>query len=175
MAEDKTVAYATTIYKPRREVYAFWREWTNLPRFARHLKRVEDLGGGRTRWTTEGPNGDVAWEAETTTDVPNERIAWQSVGHSDVPNHGDVIFRDAPMDRGTEVTVHVAYDVPYGLLGDLAAKAKGTSPEAEIAEAMRRFKCILECGELPVIEGQSSNRRRGDNMPGDPSPTTGVR
>src|SRR4051812_16748087 len=103
MGKESTVAYAATIYRPRREVYAFWRDWQNLPRFARHLKRVEDLGDGRTRWTAEGPNGDVTWEAETTQDVPNEAIAWRSVGHADVANHGEVLFKDAPMDRGTEV------------------------------------------------------------------------
>lgn len=175
MAQDRTVAYAATIYKPRQEVYDFWRNWPNLPRFARHLKTVEDLGGGKTRWTAEGPQGDVTWEAETTADVPGERIAWRSVGHADVPNHGDVTFRDAPMDRGTEVTVRLAYDIPYGIIGELAAKATGNAPEAEIAEAVRRFKCILECGELFVNEGQPSNIKRGDNVPGQESPKVGFR
>lgn len=175
MAQDSTVAYAATIYKPRGEVYAFWRQWPNLPRFARHLKSVEDLGGNKTRWTAEGPQGDVTWEAETTEDVPGERIAWRSVGHADVPNHGEVLFKDAPMDRGTEVVVKLAYDIPYGILGELAARATGNHPEAEIAEAVRRFKAILECGELPAVEGQSSNRKRGENVPGQESPKVGVR
>ncbi len=175
MAQDSSVAYAATIYKPRREVYAFWRAWHNLPRFARHLKTVEDLGGGKTRWTAEGPQGPVSWDAETTADVPGERIAWRSVGHADVPNHGEVHFKDAPMDRGTEVVVRLAYDIPYGILGELAARATGNHPEAEIAEAVRRFKAILECGEIPTIEGQSSNRKRGDNAPGQESPKVGLR
>lgn len=175
MAHNNTVAYAATIYKPRPEVYTFWRNWQNLPRFARHLKSVEDLGGGKTRWTAEGPKGDVSWEAETTQDIPNEIIAWRSVGEADVPNHGEVTFKDAPMDRGTEVVVRLAYDVPYGILGELAARVTGNHPEAEIGEAVRRFKTILECGEIPTIEGQSSNRKRGDNAPGDPSPKVGVR
>lgn len=175
MAKDSSVAYATTIYKPRQTVYEFWRNWKNLPRFARHLKSVEDLGNGKTRWTAEGPKGDVTWEAETVEDTPANRISWRSVGEADVPNQGEVVFSDAPMDRGTQVVCRLSYQTPYGFLGDIAAKATGTSPEAEIAEAMRRFKCILECGELFVVEGQSSNRRRGDNMPGDPSPKVGVR
>jgi uncharacterized membrane protein len=175
MAEEHMAAYAATIYKPRRQVYEFWREWKNLPRFARHLKSVEDIGNKRTRWTTEGPKGDVSWEAETTADVPGEYISWRSLGDADVPNHGEVTFRDAPMDRGTEVIVRVAYDIPYGFLGELAARTTGTSPEAEIAEAVRRFKCILECGELPVIEGQPSNQMRGDNKPGAQSPKAGLR
>ena len=175
MGKDSTVAYAATIYKPRQEVYDFWRHWQNLPRFARHLKAVEDLGNDKTRWTAEGPQGDVTWEAETTEDVRGEKIAWRSVGHADVPNHGSVVFKDAPQDRGTEVLVTLAYDMPYGVFGELAAKVTGNAPEAEIAEAVRRFKCILECGELFVNEGQPSNIKRGDNKPGDESPKVGMR
>lgn len=175
MAKNGTVAYAATIYRPREEVYSFWRNWRNLPRFARHRKSVEDIGNGRTKWTAEGPQGDVTWEAETTVDEPGQRIAWRSVGEADVPNQGVVTFKDAPMDRGTEVVAELAYDMPYGIIGEAAAKITGTSPEAEIAEAIRRFKCILECGELFVIEGQPSNIKRGDNMPGDKSPKVGVR
>src|SRR5207253_5268448 len=124
--------------RPRQEVYAFWRERQNLPRVARRLKSVEDLGNGKTRWIAEGPKEDVTWEAETTSDVPGERIAWRTVGDSDVPNQGEVVFQDAPMDRGTEVVARIAYDMPYGMAGEMAAKATGTSPEAEMGEAMRR-------------------------------------
>lgn len=176
MGKGKTAAYAVTIYRPRQEVYSFWREWQNLPRFARHLKSVEDLGEGRTRWTAVGPNDqDVTWEAETTADVPGERIEWHSVGDADVPNEGVLIFNDAPMDRGTEVTAQLAYDVPFGILGEAVAKTSGTSAEAEVGETLRRFKSILECGEIPVNEGQPSNIRRGENKPGDPSPKVGLR
>jgi uncharacterized membrane protein len=175
MAKDSTVAYAATIYRSRMEVYDFWRHWSNLPRFARHLKLVEELSDGKTKWTAEGPNGDVSWEAETVSDVPGERIAWRTVGRSDVPNDGEVSFQDAPMDRGTEVLVRLNYDMPYGIAGELAGKATGSSPEAEIAEAVRRFKSLLECGDIAVIEGQPSNLKRGDNVPGDPSPKAGLR
>lgn len=175
MAKGNTVRYAVTIYRPRQEVYSFWRNWPNLARFARHLKLVEDLGNNRTRWVAEGPKEDVSWEAETVEDIPGERIAWRTVGDADVPNDGVVVFKDAPMDRGTEVYAELNYDIPYGIIGELAARVTGTSPGAEIGEAMRRFKCLLECGELPVNEGQPSNLKRGDNVPGDLSPRVGLR
>jgi len=175
MGENSTAAYAATILKPRLEVYEFWRNWQNLPRFSRHLKSVEDLGDGRTRWTVEGPRGDVVWEAETLSDVPGEEISWRSLGDPEVSHHGSVTFRDAPADRGTEVVVQLAYDIPGGFLGETIAKLTGTSPEAEIAESVRRFKTILECGELPIVEGQPSNQMRKENMPGDISPKVGLR
>lgn len=170
-----TAAYATTILKPRQEVYAYWRNWQNLPKFSRHLKSVEDIGSNRTRWTTEGPRGDISWDAETTQDLPGELISWKSIGEADVSNHGHVTFKDAPGDRGTEVVATLSYDIPGGIAGEAAAKLTGTSPEAEVAETLRRFKCLLEVGELPTIEGQSSNRKRGDNQPGEESPRTGLR
>lgn len=175
MAKDSMVAYAATILKPRQEVYDFWRQWQNLPRFSRHLKSVEDLGNGRTRWTAIGPQGDVVWEAETVEDTPGQRISWRSIGEATVSNFGAVTFSDAPADRGTQVLVELGYDMPWGIVGETVAKLTGTSPEAEIAESVRRFKTILECGELFVNEGQPSNLKRGDNKPGDPSQLVGVR
>lgn len=175
MANRSTTAYAATILRPRMEVYEFWRNWSNLPRFSRHLKSVEDLGNGRTRWTTIGPTGDVSWEAETTRDIPGDSIAWRASQEADVWNAGEVRFKDAPGDRGTEVTLRMAYDIPFGIVGEAVAKVTGTAPEAEIAESIRRFKAILECGEVPSVEGQPSNQMRDENVPGDASPKVGLR
>ena len=175
MAQDRTVAYAATILEEPEAVYRFWRDWQNLPRFSRHLKSVEDLGNGKTRWTAEGPTGDISWEAETTEDVPGKRLAWRTVGDADVDHKGSVAFKEAPGDRGTEVLVTIAYKSPAGIFGEAAAKATGNSPEAAIGEAVRRFKAILECGEVPVVEGQPSNQMRKENKPGDISRKVGMR
>jgi uncharacterized membrane protein len=136
---------------------------------------VEDLGDSKTRWTAEGPKGDVTWEAETTMDFPNQSIGWKSLAGADVANSGRIDFEDAPGDRGTEVKVQISYDPPGGIFGELVAKATGTSPEAELAETLRRFKAILECGEAPIIEGQPSNQMRKENKPGDLSSKVGLR
>lgn len=171
-----TVAKKTiTIYRPREEVYAFWRDFQRLPEFMRFLHRVECLDDRRSRWTAEGPRGEVTWEAEMTEDVPNERIAWRSLPGADVPNEGVVEFTDAPGNRGTEVRVRIGYSVPFGTLGAIFARMTGTNPEQEIAEDMRRFKAILEVGEYAVIEGQPSERWRGRTQPGDLSKKVGLR
>lgn len=169
------VVVTTTILKPREEVYAFWRDWKNLPRFSPYLKSVEETLPGRTQWVAKGPTGDVKWEAETTVDVPGQEIGWRSLKGADVENAGKVEFADAPGHRGTEVKVSLVYDAPGGAIGAFAAKLTGLEPEQEVAESVRRFKALLECGEVPVNEGQPSNQKRGDNMPGDPSPVKGLR
>jgi uncharacterized membrane protein len=175
MTDGTAISYAATILKPRQEVYDFWRRWENLPRFSRHLVAVEDLGKGRTKWTAEGPKEPVTWYADTIKDVPGETIHWKSLGNSDIHHEGHVDFVDAPGGRGTEVTVRMMVDVPHGAAGEAYLKMKGADPKQEVAESLRRFKAILECGELPVTEGQPSNRARGDNKPGQESKKVGLR
>ena len=169
------VIVTTTILKPRNEVYAFWRDWNNLPRFSPYLKTVQETGPGRTHWVAKGPTGDVEWDAETTVDERDATIGWRSLPGADVANAGRVDFSDAPGDRGTEVKISLSYDAPGGKIGAFAAKISGLEPEQEVAETLRRVKAILECGEVPVVEGQPSNQMRGSSKPGDPAPLRGVR
>jgi uncharacterized membrane protein len=169
------VRYAVTIERPKQEVYEYWRNWQNLPKFSRHLISVTDLGNNKTEWMAEGPNGPVTWRAETTRDIPGEQIGWRSIDGSEVDNHGVVQFVDAPGNRGTEVRCYLSFDAPGGAVGKYLAKLTGNEPEQEVGETMRRFKALLECGEIPVVEGQPSNQMRNENMPGALSPKAGLR
>jgi uncharacterized membrane protein len=92
-----------------------------------------------------------------------------------VQNGGSVEFRDAPGGRGTELYANLEYHAPGGFLGTLVAKVTGNEPEQEIAETMRRFKALLECGQIPIVEGQPSTQMRGEKQPGDPSKKVGLR
>lgn len=172
---SEVVKYAVTVLKPRQEVYSFWRDFENLPRFSRHLNSVRNVDATHTEWSTEGPNGPVTWTAEIIEDIPEQRIAWKSVEGSEVDNHGIVQFFDAPGGRGTEVKAYFTYKAPWGWLGKMVATATGNNPLQEVAETMRRFKALLECGEFPVIEGQPSNQMRGENKPGDEAKKVGTR
>lgn len=172
---NKHVKYAVTINRERMDVYSYWRNWENLPKFARHLVSVVTVDDQYTDWTAEGPVGNVSWRAETIEDRHGEQIAWRSVEGSDIENHGVVQFFDAPKNRGTEVRVYISYDAPGGTLGKWFAKATGNEPQQEVSEMMRRFKAILECGHIPIVEGQSSNRMRNDDLPGDESNKVGFR
>lgn len=171
----KPVVVTATILRDRQEVYDFWRDWKNLPRFSPYLKSVEEILPGHTKWTAKGPRGDVTWEAKTTVDEPGKTIGWRSTGEADIENAGRVDFEDAPPGRGTEVKVSLVYAAPGGFIGVFAAKLMGLEPEQEVAESLRRFKAILECGEVPVVEGQPSNIMRGESEPGDASKAVGLR
>ena len=157
------ITKAITINHPVAEVYAFWRDFENLPRFMNHLQMVETTGGSRSHWTAKAPGGgDVEWDAEITEDRPNELIAWRSVGpNSDVENSGAVQFRTAPGDRGTEVIVSVEYDPPGGKAGSIFSKLLGEDPALQIEDELRRLKQVIETGEVVRSEGSPEGMGRG--------------
>ena len=119
------------VNRPLEEVYNFWRDFQNLPRFMRHLELVEDIGEGRSRWKAKGPAGiDVEWEAVIVADVPGEVITWRSLENSDVDNAGAVRFEQAAGGRGTIVKVNFQYQPLAGVLGRNCRKTvrRGTEP-----------------------------------------------
>jgi uncharacterized membrane protein len=145
---------AITVNRPVSEVYQFWHQFENLPRFMRHLESVETLAGGRSRWRAKGPAGMVfEWEAEIVQDRADEWIAWRSLEGSDVDNSGSVRFMRAPGGRGTEIHVQLQYAPPAGRIGRTIAKLFGEEPEQQIADDLRRFKQLMETGEIPISEG----------------------
>ena len=154
------VEHAVTVNKPAAEVYRFWRDFENLPRFMTHLIDVDTTTDGRSHWIAKGPLGlKLEWDAEIVTDTPNKAIGWKSLDGADVDSAGSVHFTELPNDRGTEVRVVLKYDPPAGKLGTAVAKLVGMSPEAQITADMRRFKQIMETGEIPTTEGQPHGKR----------------
>jgi uncharacterized membrane protein len=139
------VEVSYTIDKPRQALYGFWRDFTNLPKFMGHLKSVTVQDGTRSHWVAEGPAGTaVSWDADVINDVPGEVIA---------------CFRDGPPGRGTEVSVTMQYIPPGGKIGAAIAKLLGHSGEGEVREDLRRFKQLMEAGEIPTTDGQSHGSR----------------
>jgi len=135
------------------EVYSFWRNFENLPRFMRHLESVEDRGEGRSRWAAKGPAGStVEWDATIIADVPGEVITWRSLEGSDVDHAGAVRFERAPGNRGTIVKVNIEYNPPAGVIGATVAKLFGEEPEQQLNDDLRRFKQVLEIGEVVVSD-----------------------
>lgn len=145
------VEQAVTIDRPAEELYRFWRNFENLPRFMNNLKEVRRLGGNRSHWVAKGPLGvSVEWDAEVVTDEANAAVAWKSLPGSDVDTAGSVHFWPTPDGRGTQVKVVLKYDPPAGKLGAAAARLFGKDPETEIREDLGRFKQLMEAGEIAL-------------------------
>jgi len=147
------VLASTTIYRPAQEIYSYWREFEHLPKFMTHLEEVRELDGTRSKWTATGPLGlPVSWEAEIINDIPSELISWRSVGDADVVSAGSVRFKPAAGDHGTEVRVKLQYDPPAGRAGATVAWLLGEDPQTHIEQDLRRFKQLLETGEISTGE-----------------------
>ena len=144
---------AITINRPLPEVYQFWRQFENFPRFMSHLESVQPTSPGRSWWRARGPAGvRVEWEAEIAGELENEWIAWRSVEGSRVQHSGSVRFEHAPGARGTEVHVELDYRPSMGPF-TAAARLFAQDPEAQIRHDLRRFKQILEAGEVAISDG----------------------
>lgn len=153
------VSQTTTINRPREEVYGFWRNFENLPRFMYHLESVRSLGENRSHWVAKAPGGGtVEWDAEITEDTPNESISWHTLEGAEVESAGTVRFETAPGGRGTVVRVEMEYRPPAGRLGVMAAKLLGRSPEKQVKMDLLRLKQVLETGEIAQTEGQPAGR-----------------
>jgi uncharacterized membrane protein len=142
------VKAAITVRRSPEEVYAFWHDFENLPRFMYHLESLQASGDGRSHWKVKAPLGSVEWDAEVTEDVPNEAIAWRSIEGAKIPNSGRVRFNPAPRDQGTEVRITLRYDAPGGPLGAILAKLFGEEPTQQVKDDLRRFKQVMETGEV---------------------------
>lgn len=153
------VEHAVTVNRPAGEVYRFWRNLSQLPRFMDHLKEVRETGGGKSHWVARGPLGmSVEWDAELIEDRP-EVISWRSLTGSDVDTAGSVHFTPAPSGRGTEVRVTLKYDPPAGQVGAAVARLFGQSPQRQVEADLAKFKSLLEAGEVASTAGQPSGRR----------------
>jgi len=147
---------AVTVAAPRHEIYAFWRQLENLPRFMRHLVTVTQSDAKHSHWVAQGPGGrsQYQWDAQIINEVQDELIAWKSLPGSEVDSAGSVRFSDAPGGRGTEIRVELQYNPPAGIVGAWVARFFGREPEQEISADLKRLKQFFESGEVATTQGQ---------------------
>ncbi len=142
------VEESVTIDRPLSELYRFWRNFENLPKFMNHLESVSVREEGISHWVAKGPGGmPVEWDARIINEVSDKVIGWQSLDGSTISTAGSVNFDEGP--NGTRVTVHLQYHPPGGKLGAAVAKLFGEEPNQTIREDLRRFKQLMETGEIP--------------------------
>jgi uncharacterized membrane protein len=174
-----TVHASITVKKRRDEVYRFWHDLENFPRFMINVEAVRDFGDGRSLWRARGPLGrPVEWEAEIIDDRPNELIAWHATRGVIAGNSGSVRFVDAPGDRGTEVRVTLHYAPPGGAAAAAFARLLGEHPDQLVRDDLRRFKQVMEIGEVVRSEGTpegTRTTRQRRQRPAQPLARGGVR
>lgn len=154
--EGTKVEKSVTINRSPEELYSFWRQLENLPRFMGHLQSVTEIGDGVSHWVMRTSHGrTLEWDARLIEDKPGQMISWQSLEGADVDNAGSVWFTPATGGRGTVVKVAMKYSPPGGKLGTALAKFIGEDAGKQMAGDLFRLKSLLETGETPTTNGQS--------------------
>jgi uncharacterized membrane protein len=150
------VGRSVLVNKPRAELFAYWRSFSNFPNFMEAVESIEMIGPNRSKWTVRAPVGQtVTLETEVTETVENEVIGWQSTEGSQIETKGRVTFSDAPGGRGTVISADIGYAPPGGDLGRLVAKLFAAEPNIQARHELKRFKMLMETGEIAT----SANRR----------------
>lgn len=158
--EAALVGRTVTINRPRSEVYAFWRDFRNLARFMENVESVEPGDDRRSHWVVKAPGGrTVEWDSVLTAEEPDRLLAWESVEGADIRNTGQIEFRDGPPGRGTEVRAVIVYEPPGGDLGKLIAKLFQKEPKIQARRDLRRFKQLMETGEISTSQAPDAAPR----------------
>ncbi len=159
-SEATLVGRTVTVNRPREEVYAFWRDFRNLARFMEHIDSVSPGEGHSSHWVVKAPAGQtVEWDATLTEEEPGRTLAWRSAEGADIKNTGRIEFRDGPPGRGTEVTATIVYDPPGGEIGKLVAKLFQEEPKIQTRRDLRRFKMMMETGEVATADAPDAAPR----------------
>jgi uncharacterized membrane protein len=147
--EGIKVEKSVVVNRPAQELYRFWRNFENLPRFMDHLESVTVLDENRSHWVAKAPAGTrVEWDAIIHNEIENELIAWRSLPDADVNNAGSVHFDPSSSGDATEVRVVLSYEPPVGRLGAAVAKLFGEEPSTQVEDDLRRFKQVMEAAEI---------------------------
>jgi len=160
LAHEPEVERSITIGKTAEELYQLWRDPKTLPQVMDGFATARASANGRMHWRVDGPLGRAyEWDSETVDDRPGEGIGWRSLADAAIPNEGSVRFRPGPADRGTVATLRFRFDPPGGALGEAAVKFLGSTPLNLAADGvLRRFKSLVETGEVPTTARQPAAR-----------------
>src|SRR4051794_26656525 len=158
--EAAIIGRTVTINRPRAELYAFWRDFRNLARFLKNIERVDVGDDRRSHWVIKAPAGrTVEWDSQITEDEPDRLIAWESLDGGDIKNTGRIEFTEAAPGRGTRVTATIVYDPPGGDVGKLIAKLFQKEPKVQARRDLRRFKQLMETGEISTSAAPDAGPR----------------
>jgi uncharacterized membrane protein len=151
-----------TIQKPASELYRAWRVAENLSKVMGHFADVTTTGPDLQHWQVQAPLGQTfEWDSHIVEEHPGEYLRWESMPGAQVPNEGWVRFRPAPGDWGTVVTLRFRFNPPGGPLGDAMMKLLGDAPAALANKTLKRFKSLVETGEIPTTRPNPAAREGG--------------
>ncbi len=155
-ADGAITGNTVLINRPPEAVYAFWKDFTNLPKFMENIQSVT-VNGPLSEWQIAAPGGtSVKFESRLTDDKANERLAWATTENAQVRSEGKVTFTQAPGNRGTLVQVEIHYEPPGGELGKAVAHLFRKAPGVQARHDLKRLKMLLETGEIATSQRETA-------------------
>lgn len=162
-ADATTVTQSIIVGKPADECYEAWRDPDQFSQIMGRFAEVTSPTDDRFHWTVHGPRGqERSWETRIVEDEPGGILRWETPEDATIPNEGTLRFRQAPGDRGTEVTLSLTFEPPGGTVGTMALKRFDIVPKTVASIALDRFKSLVETGEIPTLEANPSGRGKGE-------------
>lgn len=153
------VVRSATIGRSAEELYEYWRDPAKLALIMGHVADIGPAGPKATRWTLKIPGRPVSWRSEYADERPGELLRWHAGEGEPVESDGVIRFEPAPGDRGTVVRLNFHIAPRGGRAARAAMRALRPVPEVLAARALRRFKSLVETGELPTLEKNPSGRQ----------------
>jgi uncharacterized membrane protein len=142
--DSDAIESTITIRRPVDEVFRFYRDFRNLPRYLGDVMAVEQIDSTTSRWTIQGPfRTRVHWTVTVTEERPNELIRYRTSG---LGSAWEIYFSPGREPGSTEV--REVLRSPLGRLGRAALAVIGKFPQEEVAANLRRLKQILETGQV---------------------------
>lgn len=143
-ASNVNIRFTSVINKPVREVFAFWHNLENLPKFMSHLESVKTIDSNISEWTAKGPAGigSISWKARIVKDRKDRLLSWNSVEGATIRNAGKIKFKDN--GSSTELDITISYHAPLGIAGESAAKLLNPYFEKLVKNDVAGLKEYLE-------------------------------
>ena len=143
-SSNVNIRTSTTIDKPVKEVYAFWRRLENLPKFMKHIESINQTDKITSEWKAKGPAGigTLTWRSQILMDEKNKLLSWHSLPESTIDNAGKVYFKD--LGESTELNITISYRAPLGVAGETAAKWLNPLFERMVKNDIESLKSYLE-------------------------------
>jgi uncharacterized membrane protein len=164
--DENLLGNTVLVGKPRQELYEVWRDFTRFPEFMENVNGIEKLDKKSSRWTIMAPAGtSVELITRISEDKPGKSIAWASEPGSDIITEGRVEFIDAAPGRGTMVRLTIRYEPPGGILGKGVAKLFQREPKIQTRRDLKRFKSLMETGEVATNASPSGRKSESPTEP----------
>jgi uncharacterized membrane protein len=157
-----TIEARVTIQRPVTEVFRFYQDFKNLPRFLGDVMAIEQIGPASFRWAIQGPLGiRVNWTIRVTEERTNELIRYETVTPPGLTTRWEIHF--APVPESGDTVVREVMKPPLGRLGRAALALIGKFPAEEVSANLRRLKQVIETGQVTdtshSVPGKFSNIR----------------